>query len=51
MNSEGVTKALPDEENHTVMVNYDDEKTTLEKIMHALEEGGYPVEGEPQFMN
>ena len=51
MNSAGVTKALPDAENHSVTVTYDDEKISLKNLMKALEEGGYPVEGEPQFID
>jgi len=39
MNSAGVTKALPDTENHSVAVTYDDEKTSLKNLIKALKEG------------
>jgi copper chaperone CopZ len=36
--------------NATARVTYDDTKTDVKKIVENLEKGGYPVTGEPQFV-
>ena len=36
--------------NATAHVTYDDTKTDVEQIVENLEEAGYPVTGEPQFV-
>jgi len=32
------------------MVTFDPEKTTIQEIMEALSEGGYPVSGQPNWV-
>jgi copper chaperone CopZ len=36
--------------NATAQVTFDDTKTDVEQIVENLEEAGYPVTGEPQFV-
>ncbi|MCK5553302.1 MAG: hypothetical protein KAJ09_09175 [Deltaproteobacteria bacterium] len=31
-------------------VTFDDTETTIEKIMETLIEGGYPLQGRPEFL-
>jgi hypothetical protein len=35
---------------HTAVVTFDDEKTTVEALIQALDGGGYPIKGEPEFL-
>jgi copper chaperone CopZ len=37
-------------ENETARVTFDDTKTDVKKIVQTLENEGYPVTGEPQFL-
>ena len=34
-----------------VVVTFDDQKTTVQKITKALEEGRFPVKGKPVYVN
>jgi len=36
---------------HIAIVKFDDEKTSIEKIVDALEKAGFPLEGPPKFLN
>ena len=36
---------------HTATVTFDDEKTGVDEMLKALEEGGYPVQGKPEFLS
>ncbi len=31
-------------------VTFDDEKTTVEQIIQALDRAGFPIEGQPKFL-
>jgi copper chaperone CopZ len=33
------------------IVTYDDEKTTIEKIVDALDKAGFPLGGPPKYLN
>jgi len=46
----GVTKFETPRQN-TLVVTYDDEKTTLGKIIQTLSKGGLPPAGEPVLLN
>jgi len=35
---------------HIAIVTYDDEVTTVEKIVDALEKAGFPIEGQPKML-
>jgi copper chaperone CopZ len=37
-------------ENETARVTFDDTKTDVKQIVKSLEKAGYPVRGEPQFV-
>jgi copper chaperone CopZ len=39
------------EYSHIATVTYDDEKTTIEQIVSALEKAGFPIDGPPKFLN
>jgi copper chaperone CopZ len=45
-----VLNVLIDRRKSTARVTFDDTKTDVEQIVENLEEGGYPVTGEPQFV-
>ena len=48
---EGVSKGEADSANHTVIVTFDDTRTSVEDIQQALAKGGYPPEGEPRLVS
>jgi len=35
----------------TVTITFDDTKTSVEKIIERLSKGGYPISGEPQWVD
>lgn len=35
---------------HIAVVKFDDEKTTVEKIVDSLEKAGFPLSGPPKFL-
>lgn len=35
---------------HIAKVTFDDEKTTIEKIVDSLEKAGFPLGGPPKFL-
>jgi copper chaperone CopZ len=39
------------EYSHIATVTFDDEKTTLQQIIDALEKAGFPIDGPPKFLN
>ena len=39
------------ESHYKTIVVFDDKKTTVSKIIDSLVSGGFPVRGEPQFLN
>jgi copper chaperone CopZ len=39
------------EYSHIATVTFDDEKTTVEQIVDALEKAGFPISGPPKFLN
>jgi hypothetical protein len=47
---EGVTEAVDDMTNNSLMVTFDDQKTDIKAVMKALGEAGLPAEGEPQYL-
>ena len=47
---EGVSNFETDTKNHTATVWFDDEKTDVSAIEKALADGGFPAEGEAQFL-
>lgn len=47
----GVADYETDTKNNTATVRFDDEKTDVAAIKKALADGGFPVEGEAQFLN
>ena len=49
-NINGVLEVDTDPANHTATVKFNEKKTTVEAIIQALLDGGFPVEGEPQFL-
>jgi len=34
----------------TIIITFDDIKTSVEKIIEKLSKGGYPISGEPQWV-
>ena len=38
-----------DYQNNKVTVTFDDEKTSVDQMMEALKEDGYPVKGKPKL--
>jgi copper chaperone CopZ len=38
------------EYSHIAIVKFDDEKTSLEKIVDALEKAGFPLGGPPKYL-
>ena len=51
---ENIAKAKVVEVNeftHMAIVKYDDEKTSIEKIVDALEKAGFPLNGPPKFLD
>lgn len=46
-----MSKGEADSANHTVIVTFDDTKTSVKDIEQALAKGGYPPEGEPRFVS
>jgi len=46
-----VSDVKTDYQKHTATVTFDDEKTSVDQMMEALKEDGYPVEGKPKFMS
>ena len=49
-NINGVLEIDTDPVNHTATVTFNEKRTNVEAIIKALTDGGYPVEGEPQFL-
>jgi copper chaperone CopZ len=49
-NINGVLEVDTDPANHTATVTFNEKKTTVEAIIQALVDGGFPIEGEPQFL-
>ena len=47
---DGVSNFETDTKNHTATVWFDDEKTDVSAIEKALADGGFPAEGEVQFL-
>ena len=47
---DGVSKVDTDPKNHTAIVTFTNEKTNVETIKKSLADGGFPIEGEPQFL-
>jgi copper chaperone CopZ len=47
---EGVVNVEIDRKNATACVTFDDTKTDVPNIVEALEKAGYPVKGEPKFL-
>lgn len=47
----GVVRYYADYIGQTTQVTYDQTRVTLEAIMQALDAGGYPVMGNPQFLD
>lgn len=47
---DGVSNFETDTKNNTATVWFDDEKTDVSAIKKALADGGFPVEGEAQFL-
>jgi copper chaperone CopZ len=39
------------EYSHIATITYDDEKTTIEQIVDALEKAGFPLGAPPKFLN
>ena len=48
--TDGVVNVTINRRNATARVTFDDTKTDVEQIVENLEEAGYPVTGEPQFV-
>jgi len=48
---EGVSRYHLDTRSFTVTVTFDHERTSVYKIIEKLTEGGYPVSGEPQWVD
>jgi copper chaperone CopZ len=46
-----VDKSDVNEYTHTATVTFDDEKTSVEKIVDALEKAGFPLGGPPKMLN
>jgi copper chaperone CopZ len=44
-------KVEVNEYSHIVTVTFDDEKTTLQQIVDALEKAGFPLDGPPKYLN
>jgi copper chaperone CopZ len=47
---DGVVNVAIDRKDATARVTFDDTKTDVKKIVETLESAGYPVTGEPQFV-
>lgn len=47
---DGVVNVEIGRKNATAHVTFDDTKTDVEQIREALEKAGFPVQGEPQFL-
>lgn len=47
---QGVQEVRVNSGTETATVTYDEQKTDLQKIKTALKQGGYPIQGEPQFV-
>ena len=47
---DGVVNVEINRKDSTACVTFDDTKTDVLKIVEALEEAGFPVKGEPQFV-
>jgi copper chaperone CopZ len=47
---DGVVNVAINKKNATARVKFDDTKTNVKKIVETLEKAGYPVTGEPQFL-
>jgi copper chaperone CopZ len=45
-----VTEVKTDYNQHTAIVTFDDTQTNVPAMRDALAKGGFPVEGEPQFL-
>jgi copper chaperone CopZ len=45
-----VDKVDVNEYSHIAIVNFDDEKVSVEKIVDALEKAGFPLGGPPKFL-
>ena len=48
--TDGVVNVAINRRNATARVTFDDTKTDVKQIVENLEQGGYPVTGEPQFV-
>ncbi|MCF8104123.1 MAG: cation transporter [Desulfohalobiaceae bacterium] len=46
----GVKEVKVNSSNETATVTYDEQKTGLNEIRTALKKGGYPVQGEQDFV-
>lgn len=47
----GVTNVVKvDIYTHNVILSYDEQVTSVQKIKEALSEAGYPAEGDPEFL-
>jgi copper chaperone CopZ len=46
-----VTEVKTDYNQHTATVTFDDTQTSVAAMKDALSKRGFPVEGEPQFLN
>ena len=47
---DGVMNVAIDRKNTTARVTFDDTKTDVKQIVENLEKAGYPITGEPQFV-
>jgi copper chaperone CopZ len=50
MNVAKVDKADINEYSHIAIVTFDDEKTSIEKIVDSLEKAGFPIGSPPKFL-
>jgi copper chaperone CopZ len=46
-----VSDVKTDYQSNTATVTFDDEKTSVDEMIDALEEGGYPIKGKPKFLS
>jgi len=49
-NINGVLNVDTGPANHTATVTFNVKKTDVEALKKALDDGGFPVEGEPRFL-
>jgi copper chaperone CopZ len=49
-NINGVLNVDTDPANHTATVTFNVKKTDVEALKKALDDGGFPVEGEPRLL-